>query len=86
MPPAPDVPEPPAPGAAPPRGAARVRGDVLLFVPLILVLGDRGRAASAGTPRRSYYVGFAGNRVVIYKGVPGRRARLEPDASSSAPG
>jgi hypothetical protein len=42
----------------------------LLFVPLILVLaiaiGGVGYYA-----RRSYYVGFAANRVVIYKGVPG---------------
>jgi hypothetical protein len=43
---------------------------LLLFVPLILVLaiavGGIGYYA-----RRSYYVGFSGNRVVIYKGVPG---------------
>ena len=49
---------------------SRIRGALLLFVPLILVLaiavGGVGYYA-----RRSYYVGFAANRVVIYKGVPG---------------
>jgi PPM family protein phosphatase len=68
MPPAPDVPV-----AAPIRTASwgrRVRGTLLLFVPLVLVLA----IAFAGVgyyARRSYYVGFAANRVVIYKGVPG---------------
>jgi serine/threonine protein phosphatase PrpC len=67
------APEPPAP--TPPRAPAaswgsRIRGTLLLFVPLILVLG----IAVGGVgyyARRSYYVGFATNRVVIYKGVPG---------------
>jgi hypothetical protein len=49
---------------------SRIRGTLLLFVPLILVLaiavGGIGYYA-----RRSYYVGFDANRVVIYKGVPG---------------
>jgi len=43
---------------------------VLLFLPLVVVLG----AATGGVAwyaRRSYYVGFANHRVVIYKGVPG---------------
>jgi protein phosphatase len=49
---------------------SRIRGTLLLFVPLIVVLG----IAIGGVgfyARRSYYVGFAANRVVIYKGVPG---------------
>jgi serine/threonine protein phosphatase PrpC len=66
MPPAPDVPEPSTQDSWP----KRVRNALLLFVPLILVLaiavGGVGWYA-----RRSYYVGFAGNRVVIYKGIPG---------------
>jgi serine/threonine protein phosphatase PrpC len=49
---------------------SRIRGTLLLFVPLILVLaiavGGVGFYA-----RRSYYVGFAANHVVIYKGIPG---------------
>ena len=65
----------PEPVAAPARAPAaswgsRIRGTLLLFVPLILVLaiavGGVGYYA-----RRSYFVGFAANRVVIYKGVPG---------------
>jgi serine/threonine protein phosphatase PrpC len=64
----------------PPRAAPRARhresfgrrvwGALLLFVPLILVLG----LAFGGVgwyARRSYYVGFANNHVVIFKGVPG---------------
>src|SRR6185369_1794645 len=67
MPPAPDP--PPRPVARVPLGR-RIRGALLLFVPLILVLG----LALGGVgyyARRSYFVGFAANRVVIYKGVPG---------------
>ena len=70
MAPAPDVPAPPPP--APPRVSfgRRVRGALLLFLPLVLILG----VAMGGVgwyARRSYYVGFAADRVVIYKGVPG---------------
>jgi len=67
MTPAPDY---TAPSTARDSWPRRVRNALLLFVPLILVLaiavGGVGWYA-----RRSYYVGFAGNRVVIYKGVPG---------------
>lgn len=70
MRPAPE-PEPAPPPRVPTASwASRIRGTLLLFVPLILVLaiavGGVGYYA-----RRSYYVGFAANRVVIYKGVPG---------------
>jgi protein phosphatase len=65
------APEPPRPKPAPVTSwGRRIRGALLLFVPLILVLaiavGGVGFYA-----RRSYYVGFAGNRVVVYKGIPG---------------
>ena len=65
------APEPPPPTPAPVGSwGRRIRGTLLLFVPLILVLaiavGGVGFYA-----RRSYYVGFAGNRVVVYKGIPG---------------
>ncbi len=69
MAPAPDVREP---VAEEPRRSwgRRIGSALLLFVPLVLVLaiavGGVGWYA-----RRSYYVGFAANRVVIYKGVPG---------------
>jgi serine/threonine protein phosphatase PrpC len=70
MPPAPEVPLPPPPRAPGPSWGSRIRGTLLLFVPLIIVLavaiGGIGYYA-----RRSYYVGFAANRVVIFKGVPG---------------
>jgi hypothetical protein len=68
----PPAPEPPAPKPTVPAASwgSRIRGTLLLFVPLILVLaiavGGIGYYA-----RRSYYVGFLANRVVIYKGVPG---------------
>jgi serine/threonine protein phosphatase PrpC len=69
MPPAPEPPAPP-PARTTASWGSRIRGALLLFVPLILVLaiavGGIGFYA-----RRSYYVGFAANRVVIYKGVPG---------------
>ena len=69
MAPAPDVPEPVVKEPGPSWGR-RIGGALLLFVPLVLVLaiavGGVGWYA-----RRSYYVGFAGNRVVIFKGVPG---------------
>jgi protein phosphatase len=69
MTPAPDVPAPAVKTLGPSWGR-RIGSALLLFVPLVLVLaiavGGVGWYA-----RRSYYVGFAGNRVVIYKGVPG---------------
>ncbi len=69
MAPAPEVPEPVVKEPGPSWGR-RIGSALLLFVPLVLVLaiavGGVGWYA-----RRSYFVGFAGNQVVIYKGVPG---------------
>jgi protein phosphatase len=69
MAPAPEVPEPVAQRPKPAWGR-RIGSALLLFVPLVLVLaiavGGVGWYA-----RRSYYVGFANNQVVIFKGVPG---------------
>ncbi len=68
MRPAPDVPRP----AIEMRDSwpRRIRNVALLFLPLILILG----AAFAGVAwyaRSSYYVGLAGDHVVVYKGIPG---------------
>jgi protein phosphatase len=72
MPPAPDI-EPSRdllPTARRESWGRRIGGALLLFVPLLLVLaiafGGVGWYA-----RRSYFVGFANNQVVIFKGVPG---------------
>jgi protein phosphatase len=69
MAPAPEVPEPVVKEPRPSWGR-RIGSALLLFVPLVLVLalavGGVGWYA-----RRSYYVGFKGNQVVIFKGVPG---------------
>jgi protein phosphatase len=61
--------EPPAPK---PRGSRLrgVRGALLVFVPLI-VIALIAVTAVGWYARRSYFVGAADGRVVIYKGVPG---------------
>jgi serine/threonine protein phosphatase PrpC len=70
MTPAPDPePEPSAPPPHAPWGR-RVRGVLVLFLPLVIVLGV-ATGGVAWYARRSYYVGFAKHRVVIYQGVPG---------------
>jgi protein phosphatase len=68
MTPAPEV--TPAPARGRDTWPRRIRNTLLLFVPLVLVLAI-AVGGVAWYARRSYYVGFAGNRVVIYKGVPG---------------
>ena len=84
MAPAPDVEEPAPP--PPPRSGwgRRVRGAVLLFLPLILILG-LATGGVAWYARRSYYVGFARHRVVIYKGVPGGVLGWNPTIDQSTP-
>jgi len=46
------------------------RGVVLVLIPILLVLGI-GAAVLGIYARHSYFVGLAGQQVVIYKGVPG---------------
>ena len=84
MPPAPD-PEPPALPPIPRTGLGRrVRGALLLFLPLVLILGI-ATGGVAWYARRSYYVGFAQHRVVIYKGVPGGVLGWNPTVDESTP-
>jgi protein phosphatase len=73
---APDVeePEPPAPK---PSRSRRVRGVLLIVVPLVLILGFVFVVAGIYA-RRSYYVGFEGDTVVLYQGVPGGFAGWDP--------
>jgi hypothetical protein len=79
--------DPPAPAlpSAPRRGLGRrVRGALLLFLPLVLILGI-ATGGVAWYARRSYYVGFAQHRVVIYKGVPGGVLGWNPTIDESTP-
>ena len=65
------APPPPAPDVAPRRSRWRtLRGIVLVVVPLLMILGIAA-GATGWYARGSYYVGTAGDEVVIYKGVPG---------------
>jgi protein phosphatase len=75
-PPAPVVaPEPPPPAPEyeeKPKGTKlrTLRGAILVIVPLLLIIGF-ATAALGWYARKSYYVGVAGQNVVVYKGVPG---------------
>ncbi|MGH8972358.1 MAG: Stp1/IreP family PP2C-type Ser/Thr phosphatase [Acidimicrobiia bacterium] len=70
--------EPPAPveEAVPPAGSAGaprsrpVRRALVWLIPVILILGA-GLGAMGWYARRTYYVGLAGDRVTLYRGVPG---------------
>jgi len=66
---APDVPP-----AAPPEPRAslarRIRGALLLLVPLLLIIG-LAIGAVGWYARRSFYVGLDNDAVVVYRGVPG---------------
>jgi hypothetical protein len=69
--PVPPTPPPPAPDVVPRRSRGRtLRGIVFVLVPVLLILGIAA-GATGWYARSSYYVGTAGNEVVIYKGVPG---------------
>jgi serine/threonine protein phosphatase PrpC len=82
MPPAPD-PEP-VPSPSPPHApwGRRVRGALLLFLPLVIVVGV-ATGGVAWYARRSYFVGFATHRVVIYQGVPGGVLGWNPTVDES---
>jgi protein phosphatase len=65
------APPPPAPDFVPRRSRWRtLRGIILVVVPVLLILGIAA-GATGWYARGSYYVGTAGDEVVIYKGVPG---------------
>jgi protein phosphatase len=61
--------EPPTPMLPRSRGRT-ARSIVLVLLPILLVVGIAA-GATGWYARNSYYVGQAGNEVVIYKGVPG---------------
>ena len=63
---------PPAPDVEPRRSRGRtLRGIVFVLVPLVLLILGVAVGAIGWYARSSYFVGTAGNEVVIYKGVPG---------------
>jgi protein phosphatase len=62
-----DVTQPPKPRRRPMRAFLRA---LLVIVPILLILGV-GVGVVGWYARGSYFVGTAGNEVVIYKGVPG---------------
>ncbi len=66
------VPEPEQPVPTRPRGsrARTVRGVIIVLVPIPVIVGIAGAALEVYA-RGSYFVGAAGNEVVVYKGVPG---------------
>ena len=66
---APDVPAPPSPEPKTPLGR-RVRGALLVVVPLLVIVG-LAFGAVGWYARRSYYVGIDDDEIVLYKGVPG---------------
>jgi serine/threonine protein phosphatase PrpC len=91
------APEAPIIVSAPRRSRLRSFGGFLFFVlPVILIVGI-GFGAVDWYAHHTYYVGFKGDRVVVYRGVPGgilgwqptvdhttglRRSKLTPDAVS----
>jgi hypothetical protein len=63
----------PAPALAGPAsrpGIRRVRGVVRWGLPIVVVIGI-AVGAVGWYARRTYYVGLAGDRVTVFKGVPG---------------
>ncbi len=63
--PAETTPEPPRA-----RGGRRARRVVLWLIPVVLIVGA-GFGAIGWYARRTYYVGLGGDRVTLYRGVPG---------------
>ncbi len=72
----PDV-EPAPPPPAPIVVRHRLRSIMLLVVPLILFVG-LAFATVAWYARRTYYVGLSGDRVALYRGVPGGLLLWDP--------
>lgn len=69
--PAPAYEEPPQPAPRPRGSRARtIRGVIIVLVPILIIIGIAGAALEVYA-RGSYFVGSAGNEVVVYKGVPG---------------
>ena len=66
---APDVPAPTPPEPRTPLGR-RVRGALLLLIPLLVIIG-LAVGAVGWYARRSFYVGTDNNQVVVFRGVPG---------------
>ncbi|HVW31127.1 MAG TPA: hypothetical protein VHL53_01195, partial [Acidimicrobiia bacterium] len=72
---APAAPDPPeAPAGRPP---ARFSGVLRWALPIVVVVGI-GVGAVGWYARRTYYVGLAADRVVLYKGVPGGLLGWDP--------
>jgi protein phosphatase len=66
---APDVPEPLPPEPKLPLGR-RIRGALLLLIPLLIIIG-LAFGAVGWYARRSFYVGVDNGQIVMFKGVPG---------------
>jgi hypothetical protein len=90
--PAPDV---PPEVFAPRRSRLRTLGGIVLFVLPVLLIVGLGIGAVDWYAHHTYFVGFRGDTVVVYRGVPGgvlgwqptvrtttdlRRSQLTPDA------
>ncbi|MDQ1467724.1 MAG: family protein phosphatase [Actinomycetota bacterium] len=74
--PAPDV---PVEVFAPRRSRLRRIGSVLLFLLPVLVIAGVGFGAVDWYAHHTYYVGFKGDRVVVYRGVPGGILGWQPN-------
>ncbi len=74
--PLPEGPSPAPTEAGPPR-RARARRVLVWMLPVILLFGA-GLGAIGWYARRTYYVGLAGDRVTLYRGVPGGVLGWEP--------
>ncbi len=61
---------PAAPGEADARKPHRARRALVWMLPVVLLLGA-GLGAVGWYARRTYYVGLTGDRVTLYRGVPG---------------
>ncbi|HEY3240691.1 MAG TPA: Stp1/IreP family PP2C-type Ser/Thr phosphatase [Acidimicrobiia bacterium] len=69
-PPAPAEASPPAPAEAAAPKTRRARRVLVWLLPVVLLFGA-GLGALSWYARRTYYVGLGGDRVTLYRGVPG---------------